>query len=100
MMEANILSSLASLGVGCILALVIFFMYRRECRAHHEQMLNFQENYRNQVREDRKYMEDRLTHLLEESFNIRKNYIEKMEEQTRVNAELLTYLMRQNGKKG
>jgi hypothetical protein len=80
-MESVILENLAGLGVGCVLGLVIFFMYRRECKNHREQM-----------REDRKYMEDRLTKLLEDDHQSR-------EENTRALTELTTLLIRMNGKK-
>jgi len=79
-MEFILLEYLGGLGVGCVLALVIFFMYRRESKDHEEQM-----------REDRKYMEDRLTQLLT-------NDQQSREENTKALTELNTYLRIRNGK--
>ena len=76
----EILQVAGSLGVGCFLAVIIFLMYRRECKNHREQM-----------REDRKYMEDRLTHVLENDQKTR-------EENTKALTELVTLLERMNGK--
>jgi len=90
-MELSILEAFGSLGVGCILALVIFFMYRRECKAHQQQMQLLQEQYEERMREDRKFMEDRLTGLLESDQQSR-------EAHTKVLTELITYLRHKNGK--
>lgn len=79
-MEFILLEYLGGLGVGCILALVIFFMFRREVT-----------NNRKQMREDRRYMEDRLTGLLEGDQKTRAD-------NTKALTELTTLLVRLNGK--
>jgi len=79
-MEFVLLEYLGGLGVGCILALVIFFMFRREVT-----------NNRKQMREDKKYSEERLTGLLEGDQQSRA-------ENTKALTELITYLKIHNGK--
>jgi cbb3-type cytochrome oxidase subunit 3 len=79
-MTINILEIAGSLGVGAFLAMVIFLMYRQD-RKHSQ----------DQAREDRKFMEDRLTALLEKDQKSR-------EENTKALTELTTLLMRMNGK--
>ena len=67
-MELEILEKVGSLGVGCVLGLVIFFMYRR----------------------DRKCTESRLTSLIEQDQKTR-------EANTKALTELNTFLVRVNG---
>jgi len=76
----DILNLIGSLGVGAFLALIIFFMYRRDRN----------ETLRQQ-REDRKFMEDRLTKLLEDDQQSR-------EANTRTLTELTTLISRLNGR--
>jgi len=76
----DILNLIGSLGVGAFLALIIFFMYRRDRN----------ETLRKQ-REDRKFMEDRLTKLLEDDQQSR-------EANTRTLTELTTLISRLNGR--
>lgn len=68
-MEFELLKAVGSLGVGCILGLVIFFMYRR----------------------DRKFSESRLTNLLEKDQQTR-------EDNTKALTELIVVLRSVNGK--
>ena len=69
-MEFELLKEVISLGVGCVLALVIFIMYRQ----------------------DKKATEARLTGLLEKDQKTR-------EDNTKVLAELYTLVSRMNGNK-
>lgn len=68
-MVETIVENAGSLGVGCVLALIIFVMYRI----------------------DRKATEDRLTKLLKDDQESRK-------EHTQALAELTSYLRGQNGR--
>jgi len=70
----------ASLGVGAFLGLIIFLMYRQDRKRSEEQL-----------RADRKFMEDRLTKLLEDDQETRS-------EHTKALTELITLLLRMNGK--
>ena len=72
--------AICSLGVGGALAIVIFFMYRRDRKASESQL-----------REDRKFMEDRLTDII-------KGDQESREALTRATTELATLLVRINGR--
>lgn len=76
----DILQIAGSLGVGAFLGLIIFLMYRRDRRASEDRM-----------REDRKFMEDRLTNLLEKDQKTR-------EEHTKVTTELIILLKSLNGR--
>ena len=67
-MEGQIISELAANSPVALLAMVIFFMYRR----------------------DKKTTEDRLTNLLEEDQKTRAD-------STKVTTELITWLKRKNG---
>ena len=69
-------------GITGVLAFLIFTAYRYTVR---------------QMRDDRKYMEDRLTDLVKENFTIRERYIESLSQNTKVLTELITYLRRKNG---
>jgi hypothetical protein len=79
-MEIEVLNALAGLGAGGILAAIIFFIYRSDRKASECQL-----------REDRKFMEDRLTLMLEQDQDTR-------EENTKALSELTTLLNRMNGK--
>ena len=79
MNEFSFIQAAGSMGVGAFLGTLIFIMYRldrktSECK----------------LREDRKYMEDRLTKLLDEDQKTR-------QENTRALTELTTTLVRMNG---
>ena len=69
-------------GVGAVFAVLMFFIYRHD-RGQSEERL----------RSDRKFMEDRLTGVLD-------SYNEATRENTRVNSELYAYLKARNGNKG
>ena len=79
-MESNILQIAGSLGVGAFLAVIIFLMYRADRKSSECK-----------TREDRKFMEDRLTTLLEEDQKSRG-------ENTRVLSELRILIEKLNGK--
>ena len=70
-----------SLGVGAFLGLIIFLMYRRD-RIATEKMW----------RESKKFTEDRLTELIEET-------LRTIKENTKAQTELTTLLVRMNGRK-
>lgn len=78
----DILQIVGSLGVGAFLGVIIFLMYRAD--RHRSE---------NQLREDRKFMEDRLTKLLEDDQETRLA-------NTKVLTELVTLISRLNGKLG
>lgn len=67
-------------GVGALLALVIFWMYRHDRKSSEYKL-----------REDRRFMEDRLTILLEKDQYTR-------QENTKALTELIVLLSRLNGK--
>ena len=77
----DLIQIVSSLGVGALLGLVIFWMYRQDRKASEDRL-----------REDRKFMEDRLTTLLS-------NYYEAFENNTKALTELIVLLSRLNGKK-
>lgn len=78
-MEIEILKYVGSVGgVTGVLAVVIFLMYRTMV---------------NQMREDRKFMEDRLTKIID-------CYNGITQENTKVLTELITWLKTKNGNKG
>ena len=77
-MELSLIQYVGSIGgVAGVLALIIFFMYK--------QMVS-------QMREDRKFMEDRLTHIIDD-YNIAAS------NNTKVLTELIIYLRAKNGGK-
>jgi len=76
----EVLQIAGSLGVGAFLGVIIFFMYVKSQKSHEQQ-----------VREDRKFMEDRLTDLLEQDQKTRK-------ENTKALTELNTLITRLNGR--
>jgi len=77
----DLLQIVASIGgVGAVFGIVVFFIYRID-----------RKNSENKLREDRKFMEDRLTNVLD-------NYSEAFENNTKALTELTTLLLRLNGK--
>ena len=87
-MEFSIIESLSGLGVGGILALIIFVFYRKATERYERQLREDRE----QLREDRKFMEDRLTGIIEADQ-------ETLKEHTVATTELITYLKLKNGNK-
>ena len=69
-------------GVAGVLAMVIFFMYR--------QMVS-------QIRIDRKFMEDRLTGIINDYNNVCKGNQDALVRHTQVQTELITWLKAKNG---
>lgn len=65
-------------GIAGVLAVIIFWMYRAQDK---------------QMRDDRKYMEDRLSKLIED-------YNESTRENTKVLSELFLWLKLKNGNPG
>lgn len=76
----DLIQIVSSLGVGALLGLIIFWMYRHDRKSSEDRL-----------REDRKFMEDRLTKLLEDDQDSRR-------ENTRVVSELTILIERLNGK--
>lgn len=64
-------------GIGAVFAVIMFFVYRSTIK---------------QQREDRKYMEDRMSQILGE-------YNKAVQENTKILSELFTWLKAKNGKK-
>ncbi len=79
-MELTLLQTAASFGGGIFLAVIIFIMYRSDRKSSE-----------GKLREDRKFMEDRLTKILEEDLKSR-------EENTKVLSELRILIERLNGR--
>ena len=82
------LEAVISLGVGGTLGIVIFLMYRQDRKASKEQINVIVE----QLRTDRKFMEDRLTGTL-------KDYNDATQANTRAQTELITWLKTKNGQR-
>jgi hypothetical protein len=77
-METTILTYIGSIGgVSAVLAYIIFIMYKKLVDV---------------MREDRKFMEDRLTRIID-------CYDETAKENTKVLSELITWLKAKNGSK-
>ena len=76
----DLIQIVSSLGVGALLGLVIFFMYRQDRKATEKMW-----------RESKKFTEDRLTELIERDQ-------ESRQENTKALTELTTLLVRMNGK--
>jgi len=76
----DLINLVSSLGVGALLALIIFFMYRWDRKATEKMW-----------RESKKFTEDRLTDLIEKDQ-------ESRQENTRVLSELRILIERLNGK--
>lgn len=84
-MELSIIQYMGSVGgVTGILAIVVFFMYK--------QMVN-------QMREDRKFMEDRLTGIINDYNNVCRGNQDALVKHTQVQSELITWLKAKNGSK-
>lgn len=79
-MEPSILQIAGSLGVGAFLGVIIFIMYRSDRKASECKL-----------REDRVFMEDRLTSILKEDQESRR-------ENTKALTELTQYLRQSNGR--
>lgn len=71
-------------GVTGVLAFLIFMAYRYLV---------------NQMRQDRMFMEDRLTKLMEENFQIRERSTDATVKHAQVLSELITWLKEKNGSK-
>jgi len=80
-------------GIGAVFAIILFWIYRHECNRHAAEVLNLSMQYEKKSREDRVFMEDRLT-------NVIGAYNTAVTENTRVNAELYSYLKAKNGNRG
>jgi len=77
----DLLQIVASIGgVGAVFGIVVFFIYRID-----------RKNSENKLREDRKFMEDRLTNVLD-------NYSEAFENNAKALTELIVLLRSMNGK--
>lgn len=76
----DLIQIVSSLGVGALLGLIIFWMYRCDRKSSE-----------NKLREDRKFMEDRLTKILEQDQESRK-------ENTKALTELIVLLRTINGR--
>lgn len=82
MMEAEVIKALAAGGSTALLALFIFLMYRRDRKCSEDTM-----------RTDRKFMEDRLTKILEDDQKSREKNTQALTELT-----ILLKVMNNNGK--
>lgn len=76
----DLLQIISSLGVGAVLGLVIFFMYRQDRKATEKMW-----------RESKKFTEDRLTDLIEV-------ILQTIKENTKAQTELTILLRNLNGK--
>lgn len=80
MMELTLLEIIGSIGgIGGLFAVILLFIYRRDRKSSEDRM-----------RDDRRFMEDRLTKLLEADQ-------ESREDNTKALTELTTLLVRING---
>jgi len=69
-------------GIAGVLAFLIFWAYRYLV---------------NQMREDRKFMEDRLTHIIDEYNDVIRERNDVMMKHSQVLTELITWLKAKNG---
>lgn len=84
-LDMNLLQYIGSIGgIGAIFALIVFIVYR---------------NTINQLREDRKFMEDRLTAVLKDYNDACKDNAENLVKHTQVLTELIIWLKAKNGKR-
>lgn len=81
------LEAICSLGVGGVLAVIVFVMYRKDRKTSEDKC----REYADQLRQDRMFMEDRLTKIIDRDQESREKY-------TKVTEELTTLLRRMNGK--
>lgn len=79
--------AICSLGVGGALAVIIFLMYRKDRKSSEQKC----EQYADQLRQDRVFMEDRLTKIIERDQ-------ESREKNTKALEGLTTTLERMNGR--
>jgi len=79
-MDTSLFQLAGSLGVGAFLGALIFLIYRRDRQASEKSQ-----------REDRRFMEDRLTQILHDEVRSR-------EENTKALTELTILISRLNGK--
>lgn len=80
-MESSVIEAVAAGGSTAILALIIFLMYRRDRKSSEDKL-----------RQDRMFMEDRLTKILEKDQ-------ESREKNTVALTELIILLKSMNGRK-
>ena len=88
----EILKIAGSLGVGALLAVIIFIMYRNDRKTSEDQLRQNGKNHEEQLRQDRKFMEDRMNRIIERDQMTR-------EANTKALSELTTVLERMNGRK-
>ena len=82
----GLLQTLSTLGLGGVFAGVMVHLYRETVKNHRED----NNHYIEQIREDRKFMEDRLTTILSE-------YNQKCDGMTDALRELTVWLKARNG---
>ncbi len=71
-------------GVGAVFGLLFFYAFKKAIE---------------QMRDDRKYSEDKFSSLLAENFSIREREVKTLDEHTKVTSELFTWLKMRNGNK-
>ena len=81
------IGEIASLGVGGVLGIIIFIMYRRDRKGSEKKC----DDYADQLRQDRVFMEDRLSGIINKDQETR-------EKHTTVLEKLVTTLNRMNGR--
>ena len=85
MVDISLFQFIGSIGgVGAVFALLMFFVYQNAVK---------------QIREDRKFMEDRLTNIICDYHTVVKERNEVMMKHTQVLSELTTWLRASNGKR-
>jgi len=78
----------AAWGIGAVFAILLFFV-----------LMKVMKHYTSQIREDRKFMEDRMVKLTDD-YNERQQETNKSrDDNTRILSELYTYLKAKNGGK-
>lgn len=87
-------------GIGAVFAVILFCILMKVMKTHHEEVKADRIDYTDSLREDRKFMEDRLTNILKDYNEALKDTRESIRENTQVNTELITYLKAKNGNKG
>ena len=87
-MEIPIIAEILSgLGVGGAIAVVVFFFYRRDRKDAEKRFVE----YADQLRQDRVFMEDRLTGIINSDHETREHHTKALE-------ALTTTLQRMNGR--
>ena len=95
-MEIPIIAEvLSGLGVGGAIAVIVLFFYRRD-RKDAEKRFG---EYAEQLRQDRVFMEDRLTGIIDRDQNTREKNTAVVEKNTTVLEGLAKTLERMNGRK-